>query len=145
MTPFSLQLIGLIVDQGLTGEVKMLKEAVSTSSRFFVVIPLFRVSVCWFCILVAIFKIIVLLRTLLVDRCLWKKGWQFEMIICLNRVVNVYLVKILMFCANAARTLQRKENDVMVCNSVEESYNLLYVTYASNYCSKMCASQYWSI
>ena len=27
MTPFSLQLIGLIVDQGLTGEVKMLKEA----------------------------------------------------------------------------------------------------------------------
>ena len=42
----------------------------------------------------------------------------------LNRVVNVYLFKILMFCANAARTLQRKENYFMVCNSVEESYNL---------------------
>ena len=46
------------------------------------------------------------------------------MIIFLNRVVKVYLFKILMFCANAARTLQRKENYFMVCNSVEESYNL---------------------
>ena len=31
---------------------------------------------------------------------------------------------ILMFCANAARTLQKKENYFMVCNSVEKSYNL---------------------
>ena len=46
------------------------------------------------------------------------------MIIFLNRVVNVYLFKILMFCANAARILQRKENYFMVCTSVEESYNL---------------------
>ena len=45
----------------------------------------------------------------------------FEVIyIFLKYVVNVYLLN--MFCANAARTLQRKENYSMVFVSVEESY-----------------------
>ena len=45
----------------------------------------------------------------------------FEVIyIFLKHVVNVYLLN--MFCANAARTLQRKENHSMVFFSVEESY-----------------------
>ena len=55
-----------------------------------------------------------------------KKGWPFEMIIFFKLCSQCLLIlfKILMCRASAARTLQRKENYFMVCNSVEESYNL---------------------
>ena len=43
-----------------------------------------------------------------------------EIYILSNYVGNVYLLKL--FCANAGRTLQRKENYSMVFVSVEESY-----------------------
>ena len=54
----------------------------------------------------------------------------FEIIIILNRVVTVYLLK--MFCANAARTLQRKDNYSMVSVSVENSSRVLILFRITN-------------